>query len=116
MEQVILILFCVALLIVISYLTLWVLQVFLDVAPQLKEYVSDFRDRHRKPNIIKWNPGEPMSKDFAIGVIEDIQQFYRRLYYCPEMKPFNDEVEYEGALKVLEGLKEFISQNEEDYK
>ena len=116
MKIIFFILFCVALLLAISIFALSVLRIFLDVAPDLQEYVADFRDRHRKPNIIEWNPGETMSKDFAIGVIEDIQQFYRRLYFQPQMSPFHNEVEFEGALKVLEGLKEFISQNEENYK
>ena len=55
-----------------------------------------------------WNPGEKMTKEYALGVIDYIRQFYRRLYYQPQMKPFNTKEGYEGELQVLNGLKEFI--------
>lgn len=112
MEIVLLIFGCVALLLVISFLTLFVLRVFMDVVPDLQEYVSDFISRRRKANIIEWNPCEKMSKELAIKAIKDTQSFYRRLYLHPEIRPFNDEAEYEGAQQVLEGLKEVIASKE----
>lgn len=58
--------------------------------------------------ITEWNPGERMSKDFAIGIIEDVQRFYRRLYYQPKTEPFKTSADFEGALQRLNGLKEMI--------
>lgn len=57
---------------------------------------------------IEWTPGEKMSKEFALGVIDGIKQFYRRLYYQPQMKPFNSTVGYEASVEELNGLREMI--------
>ena len=56
----------------------------------------------------KWSPGEKMSKEFALGLIDYIKQFYRRLYYQPQMKPFNTKEGYEASVEELNGLREFI--------
>lgn len=61
--------------------------------------------------ITEWNPGEKMSKDFAIGIIEDVQRFYRRLYYQPKIEPFNSETDLESAIQRLNGLKELIEES-----
>ena len=61
-------------------------------------------------NTNEWNPEEKMSKDFAIGVIEDVQRFYQRLYYQPKTKPFNTNTDFECAIKRLNGLKELIEE------
>ena len=61
--------------------------------------------------ITEWNPGERMSKDFAIGIIEDVQRFYRRLYYQPKTEPFNSETDLESAIQRLNGLKELIEES-----
>jgi hypothetical protein len=56
----------------------------------------------------EWNPGEQMTKEFALGVIDGIKQFHRRLYYQPKMKPFNSKEGYEASIEELNGLKEII--------
>ena len=61
-----------------------------------------------KKNSHGWNPGEKMSKEFALGVIDYIGQFYQRLYYQPQMKPFNTESDYELSNQMLNGLREMI--------
>ncbi len=58
--------------------------------------------------MLEWNPGEVMPKDFAIKAIEEIRCFYRRLYFFPDKKPFNGQEDFEGALQVLNGLKELL--------
>ncbi len=88
---------------------LWCLHFYYDVVKEeIEECVADYMSKKRKPNIIEWNPEEKMSKKYALTTIEGIMQFYRRLYYQSQMKPFNTFVEYEGALQVLNGLKELI--------
>ena len=56
----------------------------------------------------EWNPGEVMSKEFALKAIEEIRCFCRRLYFFPEEKPFNVQEDFDGALQVLNGLKELL--------
>lgn len=56
----------------------------------------------------EWNPGEVMSKEFAMKAIDEIRCFYRRVYFFPEEKPFNGQEDFEGALQVLNGLKEML--------
>lgn len=62
----------------------------------------------------EWNPGEKMTKDFALGIIKEIKQFYRRLYYQPKMKPFNTTYGYEASMEELNGLEEFIESSVQD--
>ena len=59
-------------------------------------------------DISEWNPGERMPKEFALKAVDEISSFYRRLYYFPEKKPFNNDIDFEGAMQVLNGLKELI--------
>ncbi len=61
--------------------------------------------------IIEWNPGQGMSKEFAVEAIEMIVQFYRRLYYQPQIKPFSCPEDFETATEVLNGLKIFIERS-----
>ena len=58
--------------------------------------------------ILEWNPGEEMSKEYAISTVEYTMQFYRRLYYQPQMKPFSCEADFVGRMQELNGLKEMI--------
>ena len=57
---------------------------------------------------VEWNPGEKMTKEFALSAIDGIKQFYRRLYYQPKMKPFNTDIDFEASMQVLNGLREMI--------
>lgn len=59
-------------------------------------------------NTVEWNPGEEMTKEFALGVIDGIKQFYRRLYFQPQIKPFNTKEGYEASIEELNGLREMI--------
>ena len=61
-----------------------------------------------KDKILEWNPGEKMSKEFALDYIDGIKQFYRRLFYQPQKKPFNGVIDFEGQITALNGLKELI--------
>ena len=58
--------------------------------------------------ITEWKPGEKMSKEFALDAIEVLKQFCRRLYFQPQMKPFNGSEDFEATTQVLNGLKELI--------
>ncbi len=49
-----------------------------------------------------------MDKALALEVIDGIKQFYRRLYYQPQMKPFNTKEGYEASVEELNGLREMI--------
>lgn len=62
----------------------------------------------------EWNPGEKMSKEYAIDAIEWIKQFHRRLYYQPQIKPFNSYEVFEATTQMLNGLKELIKGDTED--
>ena len=62
----------------------------------------------RKSNITEWNPDEKMSKEFAIGIIEEMKRFCRRMYYQPQTKPFNTSIDFEGTMQMLNGVKEMI--------
>ena len=56
----------------------------------------------------EWNPEDKMSKEFALGVIDGIEQFYRRLFFQPQMKPFNGNIDYKVSMQMLNGLREMI--------
>lgn len=62
------------------------------------------------PDIQEWNNGEEMTKEFALSAIKEMRQFYRRLYFFPEQKPFNSAEDFDGAVQILNGLRDFISQ------
>ena len=57
---------------------------------------------------VEWNEEEIMTDEFALTAMDEIQCFYRRLYYFPEMKPFSNSIDFENAIEVLNGLKEYI--------
>jgi len=58
--------------------------------------------------IVEWNPEEEMTKEFALSALKEIKLFYRRLYHFPEMKPFINDKDFDGATQVLNGLSELI--------
>ncbi|MEE0963091.1 MAG: hypothetical protein U0L73_02595 [Ruminococcus bromii] len=58
--------------------------------------------------VINWDEKEVMSKEYAVSTIEYIMQFCKRLYYQPQIKPFNSEEGFAATLQELNGLKEFI--------
>jgi hypothetical protein len=58
--------------------------------------------------IVEWNPGERMPKEFALGVINEMMCFCRRLYYQPKIKPFSTSIDFESRMQALNGLKEMI--------
>ncbi len=49
-----------------------------------------------------------MSKEFALSVIDEMKCFCRRLYYQPQIKPFNTSIDFEGRMQMLNGLREAI--------
>lgn len=57
---------------------------------------------------IEWDPGERMSKEYALSVIDEMKGFYRRLYYQPQTKPFNTVVDFEAKMQTLNGLREMV--------
>lgn len=59
-------------------------------------------------NVVEWNPGEKMTKEFALGVVDEMKRFCRRLYYQPRTKPFNTSIDFEGTMQMLNGLREMI--------
>lgn len=56
----------------------------------------------------EWNPEEKMSKEFALEVISELKRFCRRLYFQPQTKPFNTNIDFEMKMQMLNGLKEMI--------
>ena len=58
--------------------------------------------------VIEWNPGEEMTKEFAIATVDYMMRFCRRLYYIPKTKPFSGEADFVGRMQELNGLKELI--------
>ncbi len=58
--------------------------------------------------IVDWNPDEEMTKEFALSALKEIKLFYRRLYNFPEMKPFINDKDFDGATQVLNGLSKLI--------
>ena len=56
----------------------------------------------------EWNPGEKMTKEFALGVIDEMKRFCNRLYHQPQMKPFSTSIDFELRMQALNGLKEMI--------
>ena len=60
-------------------------------------------------DIKEWNSEEEMTKEFALSAIKEMRQFYRRLYFFPEKKPFNSAEDFDGAVQILNGLRDFIS-------
>lgn len=66
------------------------------------------RDGIMKGKITEWTPGNTMSKEFALKAIDEMQSFYRRVYHFPNMLPFRSKEDFEGAMQVLDGIKELI--------
>ena len=91
-----------------------VLRSYYLLKDDIDDSIDTFREKRRKPNVIKWNQEERMTNELALEVIEGIERFYYRLYWHPGMKPFNTLREYEGSLQVLKGLKEFIKNSAND--
>lgn len=61
--------------------------------------------------VVEWNPGEEMSKEYAMTMIDEMSCFFRKLYHFPIAKTFSGEADYIGRLQELDGLKEFIRKN-----
>ena len=57
---------------------------------------------------LEWEPGERMTEEFALSVIDEMKCFCRRLYYQPQIKPFNTSIDFEGRIQMLNGLREMI--------
>ena len=57
---------------------------------------------------IHWDEKELMSKEYAIGITEYMWRYCQRLYFHPQMKPFNGEEDYVAILQMLNGLKELL--------
>lgn len=60
--------------------------------------------------ITEWNPGEKMSKEFAVDFIKYIKLFCRRLYYQPTIKPFNSDIDFKAVTQTLDGLRDLIDE------
>lgn len=58
--------------------------------------------------IAEWNETEVMSKEYAIGIVENMWRFCKKLYFMPQIKPFNSEEDFVTTLQMLNGVKEFI--------
>ena len=56
----------------------------------------------------EWNPGEKMTKEYALGVVDEMERFCNRLYFQPQMKPFNTSIDFEMRMQMLNGLREKI--------
>ena len=64
--------------------------------------------------ITEWNPGEKMSKEFALATVKQVKQMLRCYYYQPTINLFNNSKElFDSFMKVLDGLNVFIMEVEE---
>lgn len=64
--------------------------------------------------ITEWNPGEKMSKEFALATVKQVKQMLRCYYYQPTINLFNNSKElFDSFMKVLDGLNDFIMEVEE---
>ena len=63
--------------------------------------------------MVEWNPGEKMTKEFALTALQEIKLFHRRLYYLPQKEPFANEMDFESSIKIIDGLKEYIEHSTE---
>ncbi|MBQ4160585.1 MAG: hypothetical protein IJD83_06595 [Clostridia bacterium] len=67
------------------------------------------------PEEIKWTPGEPMSKDYALALVKRMIGFCRYMYYFQYEKPaFNGEVDFKCTMDELNALHEYISQHPQE--
>lgn len=58
--------------------------------------------------VVEWDEKEVMSKEYAIGTVEHMWRFCKKLYFMPQIKPFNEEEGFVATQQMLNGLKEFI--------
>lgn len=58
--------------------------------------------------VLEWNPGEPMTEEYALSVVDGMKQFIRARYYMPQKQDFNGKVDFEARLQELDGLKVYI--------
>ena len=76
-------------------------------------YEKTYRKKGRGENMVsEWNPGEKMTREFALTALNEICCFHRRLYFFPNKRPFNSKEEFEGSMQILNGLKELIKTTE----
>lgn len=63
---------------------------------------------------LEWNKDEPMSKEYALGTVNYMKCFCRRLFYFPNRKAFIGKSNFDGLMKTLDGLEEYIKHNSKD--
>lgn len=61
-----------------------------------------------KNSVFMCKPGGEMSRDFVLAALDEISSFYRRLYHFPEIKPFSNSDDFDSALQMLNGIREFV--------
>ena len=57
---------------------------------------------------LEWEPGERMTEEYALSVVESMKQFIRARYYMPQKQVFNGKADFEAWLQELDGLEEYI--------
>lgn len=74
---------------------------------QIEKLIYKFPE-DRGVKIVEWNPGEEMSKEYALAMLDETRCFLRALWFQPQIKPFSGEADFVGRMQELNGLKEFI--------
>lgn len=65
--------------------------------------------------ITEWNPGEKMSKEFALTTVKQVKQMLRCYYYQPTINLFNNSKElFDSFMEVLDGLNDFINDSTQE--
>lgn len=64
--------------------------------------------------ITEWNPGEKMSKEFALATVKQVKQMFRCHFNNPNFDLFNNQRElFDTMMDALDGLDEFINSSQE---
>lgn len=63
---------------------------------------------------LHWEEGTPMSKEYALAVIQSLKHFARHLYFFPKAEPFNGEADYKAHISELNGLKDYVESQREN--
>ena len=57
---------------------------------------------------LEWNPGEPMTEEDALSVVESMKQFIRARYFFGNKAAFNGKEDFDAWMLELDGLERYI--------
>lgn len=62
---------------------------------------------------ISWNPGEPMSKEFALEIVGSVRRFIKWRYLHPETEEYEPEIFLGKWMEELDALEGYIKDTPE---